>query len=146
MMNYITLDGLKTALSEMKNYILSKFYTKNEMDNKLTQFEDDVHTLVIDELDTATTVNIPKQVDTLVADKLAIYDNTLDSKIQTAVDNKELDTSKLVTKAELDITKVITSDNLAANNIATTHDLPTAIDDTTFTAMITDLTTDRGDY
>ena len=146
MASYITIDTLKSALIEMKNNIVSKFYNKIEVDNKLTQIEDDIHTLVIDELDTATTVTIPNQVDTLTTGKFAEYDASLDTKVQDILVTKNIDPAKLITVDDLTVSKVITTDNLVANNIATIHDLPTALDSTTFDSMVTDLTTDGGVY
>lgn len=145
-MSFITIDGLKTALIEMKNHITSKFYTKEETDNNLNQFKININQTVSDALDSAVTTTIPNKVDELVNTKLTDFETHVDSELQSMVDAKQLDTSNLVTKEELDITKVITSDNFTTKNIASIADLPTVLNDTDFNAMITDLTSEGGVY
>lgn len=145
-MAYITFEGLKTAMSEMRIYIESKFYNKTQMDNKLTEFENDISLNVSDKLDTAINTTIPATVEGLVTDQLATFEETIETTIQEKVDAKELDTSALILKADLDVNTVITTDNFATNNIASINDLPKTLADAEFNAMITDLTSDGGVY
>jgi hypothetical protein len=130
MASYITLDNLKSALTDMKASILNFFYTKTETDNKLNQLTLDVNTDLQTKLDSALATTIPNAVTTQVNSELTVYNSTLDTTISDRIN----------------AAGIITSSNYSAEGIAGTSDLPTALADDTFTSMVNDLTTDGGVY